>query len=582
MKSADYWLKRFNLLEQSQHNRGAAAFSEIDQKYRTAEKAIEQKIAVWYQRFADNNHITLQDAQKLLKGKELDEFNWDVQEYIRYGKENALNGAWIKQLENASARYHINRLEALKLQCQQDIEVLFGGQKDIFDRTMSDIYTNGYYHTAFEIQKGIGVGWNFSTLDTKTINKVINKPWAVDGSNFSDRIWKDKQKLLAEMDSTLTQNIILGEDPQKAINKLSKRLGVSKSSAGKLVMTEEAFFSSAGQQDCFKELDVEQYEIVATLDNKTSQICRSMDGKVFKMSEWKVGVTAPPFHPWCRTTTIPHFDDEFDVGERAARSAEGKTYYVPSDMKYADWEKAFVDGDKSDLQEVKTDDTIKKEPSEVMKYLQDACEQSHVEYREVQKLSKVPSSDEIIERLAGGDKTDGSCSSLAFAYIGNKHGLDVLDFRGGSSQCVFSRNSNIRKIMELPGVKGSITTVKKEIQGTIEVLKNLEPGKEYYLATGRHAAIVRKVDEDYQYLELQSRLQNGWMPFNRYGSMAKTLHERFGCRKTVDRSFGMVWEKSIVLMDADSFADNDEFAKILGYINTAVEKQKKGVTGDIK
>ena len=116
MKSADYWLKRFNLLEQSQHNRGAAAFSEIDQKYRTAEKAIEQKIAVWYQRFADNNHITLQDAQKLLKGKELDEFNWDVQEYIRYGKENALNGAWIKQLENASARYHINRLEALKLQ----------------------------------------------------------------------------------------------------------------------------------------------------------------------------------------------------------------------------------------------------------------------------------------------------------------------------------------------------------------------------------------------------------------------------------------------------------------------------------
>lgn len=372
-------------MEQSQHNRGAAAFSEIDQKYRTAEKAIEQKIAVWYQRFADNNHITLQDAQKLLKGKELDEFNWDVQEYIRYGKENALNGAWIKQLENASARYHINRLEALKLQCQQDIEVLFGGQKDIFDRTMSDIYTNGYYHTAFEIQKGIGVGWNFSTLDTKTINKVINKPWAVDGSNFSDRIWKDKQKLLAEMDSTLTQNIILGEDPQKAINKLSKRLGVSKSSAGKLVMTEEAFFSSAGQQDCFKELDVEQYEIVATLDNKTSQICRSMDGKVFKMSEWKVGVTAPPFHPWCRTTTIPHFDDEFDVGERAARSAEGKTYYVPSDMKYADWEKAFVDGDKSDLQEVKTDDTIKKEPSEAMKYLQDACEQSHVEYREVQK-----------------------------------------------------------------------------------------------------------------------------------------------------------------------------------------------------
>lgn len=379
MKSADYWLKRFKSLEQSQHDRGAAAFSEIDQKYRTAQRSIEQKIAVWYQRFAKNNNITLQEAKQWLSGKNLDEFKWDVNEYIRYGQKNALNGEWMKQLENASARYHINRLEALKLQCQQDIEVLFGGQKDIFDRTMADVYRNGYYQTAFEIHKGVGVGWDFATLDTKTIDKVINKPWAADGLNFSDRIWKDKQKLLAEMDSTLTQNIILGEDPQKAIDKISKRLGVSKNNAGKLVMTEEAFFSSAGQQDCFKELDVEQYEIVATLDSKTSEICRSMDGKVFKMSEWEVGVTAPPFHPWCRTTTVPHFDDEFDVGKRAARGADGKTYYVPADMKYSDWEKSFVDGGKSDLQEVKPDDTIKKETvlkKEQMTKLHDVMEDS--------------------------------------------------------------------------------------------------------------------------------------------------------------------------------------------------------------
>ena len=83
-------------------------------------------------------------------------------------------------------------------------------------------------------------------------------------------------------------------------------------------MTEEAFFSSAAQKDCFTELDVEQFEIVATLDSHTSDICRGMDGKHFPMSEWKVGVTAPPFHVHCRSTTVPYFDDEFDaVGERA-------------------------------------------------------------------------------------------------------------------------------------------------------------------------------------------------------------------------------------------------------------------------
>ena len=277
MKTPEYWAKRFNLLEQSQHDRGAAAFSEIDQKYRAAEREIERKIAVWYQRFADNNGITLQEAQTWLSGKDLEEFKWDVNQYIRYGQENAVNGTWAKQLENASARFHISRLEALKIQCQQDIEVLFGGQKDVFDQAMSDVYRSAYYRTAFEIHRGVGVGWDFATLDSKTISKIINKPWAVDGTNFSDRIWSDKQKLLSELDSTLTQNIVLGQDPQKAIDTISHRLGVSKANAGRLVMTEEAYFASEAQNDCFKELDVEQYEIVATLDSRTSEICRMMD-----------------------------------------------------------------------------------------------------------------------------------------------------------------------------------------------------------------------------------------------------------------------------------------------------------------
>jgi SPP1 gp7 family putative phage head morphogenesis protein len=314
---------------------------------------------VWYQRFAKNNGITLQEAKQWLNAKELAEFKWDVDEYIKHGQENAITGEWMKELENASAKYHISRLDALKLQCQQDMEVLFGNQLDTLDETMRDVYKAGYYHTAFEVQKGVGVGWSFSVLDDKTIDKVINRPWASDGSNFSDRVWANKDKLVTQLNTTLTQSIITGQDPQKAINTISKQLDVSKNVAGRMVMTEQAYFSSEAQKDCFKELDVDQYEIVATLDSVTSDLCRSMDGRVFNMSEWEVGVTAPPFHPWCRTTTVPYFDDEFDVGERVARDENGKTYTVPANMKYKDWEKSFVDGDTSGLKEAAPGDTIK-------------------------------------------------------------------------------------------------------------------------------------------------------------------------------------------------------------------------------
>lgn len=591
MTNAEYWKQRFTQLEAAQNRKGATAYLEMEKQYKAAQNELEAQIARWYQRFADSNGISLAQAKQWLKGQDLAEFKWDVKEYIKYGKENAINGAWMQELENASSKFHISRLEALQIQTQNSLETMFAQQMGTIKKALSDVYASGYYHTAYTVQQGFGLGWDIAGLDQAQIEKVLSKPWAVDGYNFSTRIWNSKTKLIGEVHNELSKNLLMGADPQKAIDSLAKKMGTSKSNAGRLVMTEQAYFSSAAQKDCFNDLDVEEYEIVATLDSHTSDICRSLDGKVFKMSDYKPGVTAPPFHVYCRSTTAPHFKENFDAGERAARGADGKTYYVPDDVTYSEWKKAFVDGDKSGFAEVQKNHfsrtekrgTIKpKEQSEAAKFIEQACTTENVEHRAVQALPKQLTSDEIIERLAGGDMTQGSCSSLAFAYIGNKNGLDVLDFRDGGSRRVFSMNKNIMKMLELPGVEGSITKVKKEVQGTIDVLKNLELNKEYYLATGKHAAIVRKLDTGYQYLELQSKYQNGWMPFERYGSMATTLNKRFGCRKTVDKSFGYVWERTVILMDVDSFKDNEEFEQLLGYINTAVDKQRKGALGDVR
>lgn len=591
MTNAEYWKQRFTQLEAAQNRKGATAYLEMEKQYKAAQNELEAQIARWYQRFADSNGISLAQAKQWLKGQDLAEFKWDVKEYIKYGKENAINGAWMQELENASSKFHISRLEALQIQTRNSLETMFAQQMGTMKKALSDVYASGYYHTAYAVQQGFGLGWDIAGLDQAQIEKVLSKPWAVDGYNFSTRIWNSKTKLIGEVHNELSKNLLTGADPQKAIDSLAKKMGTSKSNAGRLVMTEQAYFSSAAQKDCFNDLDVEEYEIVATLDSHTSDICRSLDGKVFKMSDYKPGVTAPPFHVYCRSTTAPYFKENFDAGERAARGADGKTYYVPDDVTYSEWKKAFVDGDKSGFAEVQKNHfsrtekrgTIKpKEQSEAAKFIEQACTTENVEHRAVQALPKQLTSDEIIERLAGGDMTQGSCSSLAFAYIGNKNGLDVLDFRDGGSRRVFSMNKNIMKMLELPGVEGSITKVKKEVQGTIDVLKNLELNKEYYLATGKHAAIVRKLDTGYQYLELQSKYQNGWMPFERYGSMATTLNKRFGCRKTVDKSFGYVWERTVILMDVDSFKDNEEFEQLLGYINTAVDKQRKGALGDVR
>ena len=349
MNNAEYWKLRFEQLEQAQNQKGVKAYADIERQYKEAQKQLEGQIARWYQRFATNNGISLAEARQYLKGADLKEFKWDVQEYIKYGQDNALNSGWMKELENASAKYHISKLEALKVQTQHSLEVMYAKQFGTMHGALSDAFESGYYHTAYELQHGFNVGWDIAGLDQAQIEKVLAKPWAADGYNFSERIWGNKNKLISEVHNELSRNIMLGADPQKAIDSLAKKMNTSKNNAGRLVMTEEAYFSSAAQKDCFESLGVEQYEIVATLDSHTSDICRSLDGKHFPMKDYQPGVTAPPFHVYCRSTTVPYFDEQFDIGEQAARDEEtGKTYYIPDDMNYQEWKETFVDGgDKS-------------------------------------------------------------------------------------------------------------------------------------------------------------------------------------------------------------------------------------------
>lgn len=345
-RTSEYWQERFQQLEEAQHDTSVQTMQGIEQEFRRTEQVLDGKINAWYQRFASNNKISMIEARRLLNSDELEEFKWDVQDYIKYGEENGINQQWMKELENASAKVHISRLEALKLQTQQELEKLYGNYHDSIDEHITNLYTSGYYHTAFEVQRGMGVGWQMQNFNSEKVSDIIHKPWAVDGRNFSDRVWMDKTRLINSMHDSLTRMCITGESPDRAIQEISKNMKVSRSQAARIVQTESAAFSARAQESCFSDLGVEEFQVVETLDSNTCDTCGEMDGKHFQMKDYKIGVTVPPFHPNCRGCTCPYFDDEFDsVGERAARGEDGKTYYVPADTTFEEWKKSFVNGD---------------------------------------------------------------------------------------------------------------------------------------------------------------------------------------------------------------------------------------------
>lgn len=340
-RNAEYWKGRFIYLESASNSYGQETFRKIESAFDIAQRQIQKEINSWYGRYARNNKITIEEARRQLTTKELEEFHWDVEEYIKHGRENAFNQRWMKELENASARVHVSRLEALKVRTQQAAEVAFGNELDSVDAMARKVYTDDYYRTIFEVQKGFGIGWEIGQVDERKLDRLITKPWAADGKNFSDRVWTSKMQMVDELHKRLTRTCVLGKAPDEAIKEmtefLSDKTKNAKYKAGRLVMTEQAYFHSIAQKDAFEELDVEEFEVVATLDSHTSVICRDMDGVHKPMKEYEVGVTAPPFHVFCRSVTVPYFDDEFSLGERAARDADGNTYYIPDNMTYKEW-----------------------------------------------------------------------------------------------------------------------------------------------------------------------------------------------------------------------------------------------------
>jgi len=419
MKTDQYWSKRMDVLNESQLSKGEDYIKKLHQEYDKAMASIQKDINVFYQRLAVNNEVSLAEARQMLKAGELKEFKWSVDEYIKKGRENAVDQRWMKELENASIKVRMSRLEALQTQMRQQVEILAASkQRGITDLLGDKIYKDNYYRSIFELQKGAGFGSSFAKLDSRFIDNVLTTPWAPDGSNFSSRIWKDRTKLISELQTTLLQAFIRGDPSEVCIKQLSARMGVSKSDAERLVMTESAYFAGQSRMRAYKELGVEQYKYTSTLDKRTSSICRQMDGKVFVISEAHPGVNYPPLHARCRSTTIPFYED--NVKERAARDDVGITYDVPGDMTYKEWAAEHVEK------------VVEEPPNQSFNRKFNAKASYHIE------LPNIP--EPVLEKVAEVNRS--------IARQGNKEGKEIAVIMDGKSGVELGRaDGTINKVV---------------------------------------------------------------------------------------------------------------------------------------
>ena len=360
MNNQEYWKKRAEEIADLEYSKVEKYRIKMQLEYKDALKSIQRDIELFYARFAQNNDISLLEAKKLLNSDELEEFKMDLAEFRRMSKQ--ANPDWEKELVNVSLKTRITRLEALQIRIRNAIEQLYTDQQEEGTELLKDTYEDTYYRNIYNIQSGTGIGVDFARPDSTALDKVINEKWL--GSNYSDRLWKDKISLLTELQTNLAQAFIRGDSIDKTTKTVAGRLGTDFNKTRTLINTESAYIAQKATFDGYKATGVEQYQIIATLDLHTSKLCRSLDLKIFNLSDKEIGVTAPPFHPNCRTTTVAYFEGMM-FGERLARDSGGKTYYVDRNMSYEEWYNKYVKGNrKEEVAELK----IKNKSSDKRQY----------------------------------------------------------------------------------------------------------------------------------------------------------------------------------------------------------------------
>jgi hypothetical protein len=435
-----------------------------------------------------------------------------------------------------------------------------------------------------------------------------------DGLGLSDRVWKYTNQFKEEIELGLDLGIRSGrsadelsrdlrsylQHPDKLFRRvrnkhgqlvLSQRArayhpgrGVYRSSyknARRLAATETNIAYRTADYERWQQLDfVVGIEIKLSNNHPEPDICDDLKGrypKDFKFTGW---------HPHCRchVETVLKTPDELIADNR--RIMEGGKPTETSVNTVADVPQAFTDWVEANRERMTAAKSLPyfirdnskyvertpkaTTPSQLEDVLQ-LAEKASVEYLAVSELSKTLTEDEIISRVSGGDLTTGSCSSLAFTYAGNRCGFDVLDFRGGMSQSFFSRTGNIMSIAEKVG--GTVAKHTNDYKKAKDLLKTTQMGKEYYFTCGSHAAIVRRTETGFEYLELQSPYVNGFKPLDE-----NVLKRRFAAKKS-HTVYGTKCETRDCIIDIDLLRKDSGFRRMLGYINTAKDKQRKGKSG---
>lgn len=319
-----------------------SAADKIGTAYLEALKDIQKRLDSIFRNFSVG--ISEAEAKRILKNVREPDVIKRLEKAVDRIEDAEKKALMLAEINAPAYRARIDQLNILSGNVKTVCEKIGGKTLSLMDRELYGITESTYYRSIFDTQKGTGLGFTFALLSQDRINEILLTNWS--GKHYSERIWENTEMLAETVQEILLKGFLTGKSSGRMANELQERMHSSYSRSLTLIRTEASFAANSAELESFRETGAEKYRFVATLDLRTSEICRSLDGNEYPLTEACQGENCPPMHPRCRSTTIPALDDEImtELKRRATDPITGKPATVSADMSYKEWYDKHVKG----------------------------------------------------------------------------------------------------------------------------------------------------------------------------------------------------------------------------------------------
>lgn len=298
MANNSYWRDREHKHIKSMVKEDGKIAGRLKSKQLEAMEGIQDQIDAFYGRYADKEGLSMDEARQRVVKTDVTKLQNKAKKYV---KEKNFTKKANEEMRRFNAKMKISRLELLKERIRLELIASGSDQEKAMSDAMSDSAKAEYKRQAGILEKSLN-------YNEKNIASIVDSSFL--SATWSDRLWDNQDALRSELDRLLNRGIVQGKNPRELARNLREKFNTSVYNSERLLRTEMARTQTDVQQDSFEQAGFEEYEYIAQMDDRTSEICEETDGKIFKVKDMEPGTNAPPLHPHCRSSIAAHMDRE--------------------------------------------------------------------------------------------------------------------------------------------------------------------------------------------------------------------------------------------------------------------------------